>query len=202
MARRKNTGKGWFNHSHEHSLASKGVKTAVKDNPSARVKVMKAKPYETNFMGLKRAKFDKSGNKMIFNSQLKSFDKQADLITSGNALTDVQTSWFIRGYKDRGKGLVDYPKNKREFGNLREFDLRTFKYLPNNVREAVYENTKGEKSIILYNFHYWDSKHQKQNVGWVLTTPDHKFITKIIDGSGNWGKKNSVITEALPYITK
>lgn len=43
-------GKGWFKHSREHSLASRGVKTAVKDNPCSKVQLMNSintiKPYD------------------------------------------------------------------------------------------------------------------------------------------------------------
>ena len=35
-------GKGWHKEPRRHSLASRGIKTAVKDNPESRVKVMKS----------------------------------------------------------------------------------------------------------------------------------------------------------------
>jgi hypothetical protein len=38
---RRNTGKGWFLESKRHSLASRGIKTSVKECPESRVKVTK-----------------------------------------------------------------------------------------------------------------------------------------------------------------
>lgn len=73
MARRRNTGKGWFNESRRHSLASKGIKTAHKTTPSdTLVKVSKNRfkgdnPFEQTInmldgAGLTRLDSDKDGN--------------------------------------------------------------------------------------------------------------------------------------------
>ena len=50
---RSNVKRGWYNHSTEHGLASRGIRTAVKDSPEARVKIMKAKPFVSETTELK-----------------------------------------------------------------------------------------------------------------------------------------------------
>ena len=138
-----------------------------------------------------------NGNKMKFSSLHKTFNKQADCISTGNVIGDVQLSSFIRPYtKTECNGFTN------EKGHLQDFDLQMFiEYnVPRYIIEEVRTFTK-KVSAIFYVFKHYN-RGQRIIDGCVLTTPDYKRY-KLIK---KWycqhnAKSMSALDETIKYIT-
>jgi hypothetical protein len=134
-------------------------------------------------------------NKMGFVSGHKTFDKQTNLITTGNVISNTQLSFYIRAY-NTSRNPVGTPVEK---GAMQEFDLRNFKNLPGYVSDAVRSLAKA-RDIILYEFHHY-SGSRKIVDGYVLTTganTGHKLLRVFYTGSG---LSRKAVDEAIKYIT-
>lgn len=133
-----------------------------------------------------------NSNKMLFESAHKTFNKQTTLITTGNAIGNTQTSFFIRPYKT--------PKNpvgeKVSFGSMQDYDLNQFRNLPNHVRESVKKNTK-TKDGILYKFFHYDGDRQVVH-GYVLTDGNYNLIRKFYTNP-SW-KSQDVVDKVSEYV--
>jgi hypothetical protein len=136
-----------------------------------------------------------SGNHMLFESECKTFNRQCDLITTGNVWGVVQFSQFIRPTNEvECNGATFKP------GELRDFDLKPFSLhqFP-SVRKAVMEYANAGKKIILYKFRHFNG--QKEIIhGFVITDANYKLLKKFITRPTY--KSWSVIEEAIKYITE
>ncbi len=134
-------------------------------------------------------------NRMKFESLHKTFNREADLIMTGNVSSRVQLSTHVRAYND-----TECNDHKFEPGHLRNFDLNAFStWLRANpgVRKAVEEYTK-DKSAWLYAFYHTNGRKVVIH-GFVLTTYDNKLVRKFYTNPSY--KSHSVIDEATKYIT-
>lgn len=134
-------------------------------------------------------------NKMHFESAYKTFNKQVNIISTGNVGSNTQLSFFIRPYKETEcNGFTRKP------GVLMEFDLRAFKNLPAAVKEIVCDKER-EGSIILYEFRTW-SKGRKDVFAYVITDYDYNYITScvLLSHGQSYMKRNDALLKILPYI--
>lgn len=132
-------------------------------------------------------------NKMKFDSSFKVFNKQTDLITTGNVYSNTQTSAYIRPYNE----VINPVGEKREKGFLQDWDLNNFTNLPYNVREDI-KNKAKEKSVILYEFKHYN-KDRKVVDGYVLTDNHYKHL-KTYYTNPNF-KSQDAVNEASKYIS-
>ena len=144
---------------------------------------------------LKEPVFDKTGNKMIFKSAHKTFNKQTNYITDGNALTNTQSSSYVRPYK-----TAKNPVGQRvKFGAMQKWDLDNFRGMPYHVRKFVESKTK-TKTAIVYRF-YHTVKGRTVNDGWVVTTgrdEGNKLLGKFYSND-NW-KSQDAVDKATEYV--
>ena len=139
-------------------------------------------------------------NRMLFESGHKTFDRKVDLISTGNVWGSVQTSSFVRPRnKTECNGFTNAP------GHLRDFDLKGFSNMPAHVRQYILSVTETEPVIVYKFFHtynrgYWESMGKTVH-GWVVTSvgPEYRLLRALVTGP-TW-KSESVINEAIKYIT-
>lgn len=143
---------------------------------------------------MKKITWDNS-NKMHFESEFKTFNKQTDLITTGNAFCSTQMSMFIRPYKETKCNGFENPE-----GHLMRYDLQFFTQIPQYIRKIL-EDKNRQESYILYNF-FIRKNGEAEDVGYVVTDSKHNFIAKVICcyyGKSYW-KRESAINECIKYI--
>jgi len=136
-----------------------------------------------------------NGNHMLFESDCKMFNKQCDLITTGNVWGIVQFSQYIRPTNEvECNGHIFKP------GELRDYDLRPFALhqFP-AVRKAVMEYADAGQKIILYKFRHFNGQRETVH-GFVITDPNYRLLKKFVTGPTY--KSWSVIEEAIKYITE
>jgi hypothetical protein len=145
---------------------------------------------------LKNMEWD-NPNKMKFESEHKTFNKQTTLITTGNQIGNTVLSFFVRPVNETTSNNTKFPK-----GHLQEWDLNNFRTVPEYVKEYVRDVAKN-KSVILYQFFYHPEGYQSskhRDVGYVVTTADHKLIKKFyVDYKP---KTVSAVDEATKYIAE
>jgi len=134
------------------------------------------------------------GNKMLFESEHKSFNNFITYVSTGNVYGDGQTSLYIRPYNEiECNGFIN------EKGHLRQYDLNNWNGLPYHITDYIEKVTK-DNSVILYKF--WYNKNSKQIVlGYVLTRP-MKNGYKLLNYWNLTGtqKTESALIECLKYI--
>ena len=136
-----------------------------------------------------------NGNKMKFESECKTFNKQCDCISTGNVWGGVQFSQYIRPTNEVECNGATFP-----LGHLRDYDLKPFRlsYFP-HVRKAVMEYADAGIQTILYKFRHFNG--QKEIIhGFVITDSRHHLLKKFVTGPTY--KSWSVIDEAIKYITE
>jgi len=127
-----------------------------------------------------------NGNKMLFESEHKTFNKYIRCVSPGNVLGCGQTSLYIRPYnKDNGKS--------------QQWDLQNWRELPYYIEEYVKKQTK-TKPAILYKFWYRTGNKQI-TIGYVLTRPT-KTGYELLDCWNTAGtlKSKSALQECMKYI--
>lgn len=135
-----------------------------------------------------------NGNKMKFESECKTFNKQCDLITTGNVWGGVQFSQYIRPTNETECNGATFPP-----GQLRDYDLRPFglHQFP-RVLEAVMEYADAGRPVILYKFRHFNGERETVH-GFVITDTNYHLLKKFYTGPTY--KSISVIDEAVKYIT-
>ena len=143
---------------------------------------------------LKEITWDNS-NKMHMDSGFKLFDKQTNVISTGNVWANTQYSSFIRPYKE----IVNGGYIGKE-GDFLKFDMQYFQQVPEFMHRIIYDKDR-EKSVILYQFKVYHGE-QKEIIGYVLTDYDHYLIGSLAFapyGRSAW-KREDAIYEAMKYI--
>lgn len=102
--------------------------------------------------------WSKNRNKMIINSDFKEFNKQTNLITSGNVIANTMYGNYIRTWKDTECNGLQF-----EDGHLFNYDLRWF-----TISRPIKEYIKSlNRKVILYEiFIYRNGK--KDVIGWLI----------------------------------
>lgn len=134
-------------------------------------------------------------NKMHMNSGFKLFDKQTNVIGTGNMIANTQVSFYIRPYNEVMNGGY-----KGKPGDFLKFDLQPFQDVPQHIRNILWNKDRKE-SVILYQFRVFHGD-RKEIIGYVLTDKDYNYITHSVFcpyGCSQW-KRERAITEAMQYI--
>lgn len=135
-------------------------------------------------------------NRMIFNSLHKTYNKTVQAITTGNVIDDGYLSSYIRPYIE-----VDCNSHKFELGHLQDYDLKSFSHLlPSYIIKQIKELTH-DQNAILYVFRHYNNRRAIVHGAILTESParDNKLIKKWYINRSY--KSESVIDEALPYIT-
>ena len=134
-----------------------------------------------------------NGNKMLFESDHQTFNKQCRCICTGNQIGDCVYSGFVRPYNRTKCNDFAFAK-----GHLQEYDLNwLLKDLPYFVKDWIRKYTK-TKAIIAYHFFYRNNNN-KVDIGYVVTDEDYHLIRKWYAGTY---KAQTALDEAIKYITK
>lgn len=135
-----------------------------------------------------------NGNKMKFESESKTFNKQCDLITTGNVWGGVQFSQYIRPTNEVECNGATFPSGHLRDYDLKPFNLGRFPY----VLKAVKEYADAGKQVILYKFRHFNGERETVH-GFVITDTNYYLLKKFYTGPTY--KSISVIDEAVKYIT-
>lgn len=136
-----------------------------------------------------------NGNKMRFESKHKTFNRQTNIISTGNIIANTEYGGFIRAHNE----VINPVGEKREPGFLQDFDLRPFKEslgISYPIEKKVKEYLKEKAGILYCFFHY--SRGKRIIDGYVLTDTDHNYI-EFWYRNQHW-RSNDAIKEALKYI--
>lgn len=138
-------------------------------------------------------------NRMQIETGCKTFDKQCDLLTTGNVWGRVQFSTYVRPYTETEcNGIVNAE------GHLQDFDLESMRKV--GMPEYIIQEVKAAAvtlSVIVYQIRHWvykNGKKEKVVHGYVMTDASHKhlrswFTRKTI-------KSNEVLIAVRPYIAE
>lgn len=131
-------------------------------------------------------------NKMLMESGHKTFDRQTNLITKGNVISNTQISGYIRPYNQTECNGRTVKK-----GELQDFDLRKFGRLPYYVEEMVRTCAK-DKTVILYMFFHRNAYNEKVVHGYIITNTNYNVIDIFVTGTRR--KSRDVIQECKLYV--
>ena len=134
-------------------------------------------------------------NKMHFDSAFTTFNKQTNLITTGNAYCNTQLSSYVRPYNEVKNG--SYTGKRGEF---LDFDLRPFRFVPEKISKILRDKGRKE-SYILYEFFIYRND-KREIIGYVLTDKNYRYITSSVNcGYGqSYYKRESALRECMEYI--
>lgn len=135
-----------------------------------------------------------NGNRMLFQSGNKTFDRKTNCISTGNVIANTQNSTFIRG-----KNEIVCNGQTFERGHLQQYDLNQWNHLLDwYVKDRVKFFADQHGKVILYMF-----KHRvgaKLTIhGFVITDKDHNELARLY--SNNRYKSMIVVDEAAKYVT-
>ena len=128
-----------------------------------------------------------NNNKMKFESDLKTFNKEVKCIFKGSAFSNTQISYNIRSYNNTNCNGYEFQK-----GELMESDLKHFKNLPHIIYQILTDKNRQE-DLILYQFNY-----SNNIIGWILTDKNNNLIIK--KSNGNFVKREQCLNEIAKYI--
>lgn len=128
-------------------------------------------------------KWSKNNNKMIINSDFKEFNKQTNLITTGNVIAKTMYGSYIRPYNETKCNGLTF-----EIGHLFEYDLQFF-HISNRFKEYI---KSLNKKVILYEIFIY-RKGKKDIIGW-LVEDNGKIICDLLrETKGNYNKRYSAL---------
>jgi len=126
-----------------------------------------------------------------FESEHKTFNRQTDIITTGNVLADTLLGWYIRPVNETKCNGYDFTP-----GDLQKADLKFFYHVPEVVRQYI--NYKGkQQKMILYELRHWNGKRKTVH-GYIITDDKHEFLNCFVIQHGH--KSSSIIEEAIKYL--
>ena len=137
-------------------------------------------------------------NRMKFESLHKTFNRQTQLISTGNILSNTLSGSFVRAY-------YEMDCNGRAFnpGELQAFDLRQFgSDLCPGAREFISDYGK-KKKLLVYVLRHWIGgigTGRKVVDGVIITDTEHKFLRAFY--KDNSRKTESIVNEALKYLAE
>jgi len=144
-------------------------------------------------------------DKMLFKSAHKTFNRQTNIISTGNIIANTQVGLVVAAYHTT-------TRNGRywEPGYLQRRDLGMFSNIPSLVRSAIRTYAQDEDIFLHEFFHYSTKCHkwpgyipsyvtEKVIHGYVITRRNRRIWHLVI---GPTWKSHSVIMEAIKYITE
>ena len=145
---------------------------------------------------LKKKVWREDGSSMIVETGHKTFDRQTNILATGNIIANTLLGGFIRGEMV----LTCFGPKVHKPGYLRDFDLDGFKnvHLPQRVRDYVKNVTRGStESVQLYTlFHHGRDKLIIH--GFVVAKKNDELIRAFTTGPTY--KSFSVVNGAVPYL--
>ena len=142
---------------------------------------------------MKKAIYNNTGTKQIVETGFKTFDRQTNCITRGNAYCNTQFSGLIRPYNETHCNGKEFPK-----GELMSYDLRTFGAfrMPQSIKELI-EDQERQTGVFLYLF--FIRRKRIEPLCWVLTDYNYNLLDKAVF---NWTRKReNAMNEIIKYIT-
>ena len=133
---------------------------------------------------------------MLFESEHRTFNRKADLISRGNVYSNVQTSSYIRPFSETKCNGIENPP-----GRLRDFDLKPFlPTIPDSVLNYV-KSVSMNKQVALYRIRHCVGERHVIH-GWIVTKDWHENHALLRCFYTHGGRKSrSVIDEAVKYLT-
>ena len=137
-------------------------------------------------------------NKMHMDSGFKLFDKQTNLISTGNVFANTQRSVFIAPWSETDRNNCKWTE-----GRLLKSDLKFGGfdgYLPKCIHNIVYDKNRTEL-IILYAFRVF-RQGREEVIGYVVTDKDYNYMNHCIiaASNGSFYKRQCAVEEAMKYI--
>lgn len=136
---------------------------------------------------------------MLIDSGWKEFDRQTNVIATGNVYANTQYSSFIRPWKETEcNGFTD-PE-----GHLIKYDLKPFQnyWIPKDIEEYL-TNRNRQDSVILYMFFVRDKEGCVEPFSFVVTDYHHRLIMYRVQSyrGQRYMKQLNATKEAIRYIT-
>jgi hypothetical protein len=143
---------------------------------------------------MKKKEWDHEKDKMIVQTGHATFDRQTNVISTGNIIANTMIGWHCRPYNETECNGWQFKP-----GHLREFDLKKWKergiYHP--VLAFVRNATQADKSIWIYEFFHYNDDTRIVH-GYVITSYNHKILRKFITGPTY--RSTGVIYECAKYV--
>ena len=139
-------------------------------------------------------------NRMVMETGHKTFDRQTNIVGTGNMIANTQYSSYIRPYTE----TKCWGPDEFELGHLRAYDLNGFRDMPQWVHKQVERVTHHTKAILYQFFHYGNNRHwsgyQKRVIhGYILTDSNGRLLAKMVTGPTH--KSHAVIDECAQYVS-
>ena len=137
--------------------------------------------------------WSKNGMKMIIHSDFKEFNKQTNLITSGNVIANTMYGNYIRPYDE----TINPVGEVVEKGHLFNFDLQYF-----SISNAMREYIKSlNRQVILYEiFIYRNGK--KDIIGWLIEDKGKIIDITVAYSRGDYRKRFSALETVKNIIER
>lgn len=137
-------------------------------------------------------------NKMHMDSGFKLFDKQTNLISTGNVIANTQRSEYIAPWNK-----TDRNNTKFKEGELTKADLRFCGCngkLPACIERVIYDKNR-TNDVILYVFRVF-KQGREDVIGYVITDDNHNYMQHCIVGYTGTSiiKRERAVNEAMKYI--
>jgi len=132
-------------------------------------------------------------NKMHIETGHRTFDRQTNLISTGNIVANTIIGRHVRAHNN-----LNGWDGPCEPGYLQDFDLSSFRFgvMPSHVREYIKSAAVDESVWVYHLFHY--NGNRRIIHGWVITSHDHKPLRKFVIGPTR--KSYDVVYEAAKYL--
>jgi hypothetical protein len=151
---------------------------------------------------MKEKKFNKTGTKMLVDTGWKTFDRQTNVISTGNVVSNTQFSMYIRPF-----GETECNGTHFRPGELLDFDMKPFrKYydVPSEIMRILYDKDRND-SLILYMFRTFEGTKPVPFL-WVITTkhPEYRLVHRevVYYMHQRYTKRLKAADEILKYITE
>jgi len=143
-----------------------------------------------------KAKIWSNPNRMLVNTGHRTFDRQTNVISTGNIIADTQAAFYVRGELE----VTCWGDTVYKPGHLRDYDLGAFRGIPGYIRAHILKHTNGTEKSVWVSMFFHHRGEQRIVHGYVITTPDHKLLGKFVTGPTY--KSELVIEGVLPYVTE
>lgn len=128
----------------------------------------------------------------------KGFDRQTNMVGTGNIIASTQLSSHVRG-----RLCTECNGFTQEPGHLRDFDLRPWldnRSLHRHVQKFVLAETEklGDHGVWLYQFHHQAGDGNRVIHGYVVTDYEHNLLRTFVTGPTS--KSGLVVEECSMYV--
>lgn len=134
----------------------------------------------------------RNGNKMEISTGHVTFDRQTNVISTGNIIAKTQFGFYIRPFCEiecNGRGWPE--------GYLQMCDIKYFDMLPRQVLEAI--DRFGQcNATILYRFSHLGPGKKRIVHGYIFTDKHYNLLMKFYTGPTHLS--HQVIEGVLPYV--